>query len=74
MKVAVKCKLLLCAVSEVEGTLSMELGAVSERLCKNRLSLHLGKTQSILFGSKKRLNVVSCKLLVMDVLLVLSLR
>ena len=37
----------------------MELGAVSERLCENRLSLHLGKTQSILFGSKKRLTKCS---------------
>ena len=81
---AVKCKLLLYAddsallvsgkdVSEVERTLRMELGAVSEWLCENRLSLHLGRTQSILFGSKK-LNVVSCTLLVIDVLLVLSLR
>ena len=37
----------------------MELGAVSEWLCENRLSLHLGKTQSILFGSKKRLTICS---------------
>ena len=86
MKAAVKCKLLLYAddsallvsgkdVSEVERTLSMELGAVSEWLCENRLSLHLGKTQSILFGSKKRLSyVVNCTLLVMDVLLDLSVR
>ena len=70
MKAAVKCKLLLYAddsallvsgkdVSEVERTLSMELGAVSEWLCENRLSLHLGKTQSILFGSKKRLTICS---------------
>ena len=55
MKAAVKCKLLLYAddsallvsgkdVSEEERSLSMELGAVSEWLCKNRLSLHLGKT------------------------------
>ena len=70
MKAAVKCKLLLYVddsallvsgkdVSEVERTLSMELGAVSEWLCENRLSLHLGKTQSILFGSKKRLTICS---------------
>ena len=61
MKAAVKCKLLLYAddsvhlvsgkdVTEVERTLSMELWAVSEWLCKNRFALHLGKTQSILFG------------------------
>ena len=70
MNVAVKCKLLLYAddsailvsekdVSKVERTLSMELGAVSEWLCENRLSLHLGKTQSILFGSKNRLTKCS---------------
>ena len=56
MKAAVKCKK---DVSEVERTLSMEFGAVSEWLCENRLSLHLGKTQSILFGSKKRLTICS---------------
>ena len=70
MKAAVKCKLLLYAddsallvsgkdVSEVERTLSMDIGAVSEWLCENRLLLHLGKTQSILFGSKKRLTKCS---------------
>ena len=64
MKAAVKCKLLLYAddsallvsgkdVLEIERILSVELGAVNEWLCENRLSLHLGKTQSILFGSKK---------------------
>ena len=67
MKAAVKCKLLLYAddsallvsgkdVLEIERILSVELGAVSERLFENRLSLHLGKTQSILFGSKKRIS------------------
>ena len=67
MKAAVKCKLLLYAddsallvsgkdVLEIERILSVELGAVSEWLCENRLSLHLGKTQSILFGSKKRIS------------------
>ena len=67
MKAAVKCKLLLYAddsallvsgkdVLEIERILSVELGAVSEWLCENRLSLNLGKTQSILFGSKKRIS------------------
>ena len=67
MKAAVKCKLLLYAddsallvsgkdVLEIERILSVELGAVNEWLCENRLSLHLGKTQSILFGSKKRIS------------------
>ena len=37
----------------------MELGAVSEWLCENRLSLHLGKIQSNLFGSKKRISKCS---------------
>ena len=67
MKAAVKCKLLLYAddsallvsgkdVLEMERILSVELGAVKKWLCENRLSLHLGKTQSILFGSKKRIS------------------
>ena len=34
---------------------SIELESLREWLEENRLSLHLGKTQSILFGSKKRL-------------------
>ena len=70
MKATVKCKLLLYAddsallvsgkdVLEIERILSVELGAVSEWLCENRLSLHLGKTQSILFGSKKRISKCS---------------
>ena len=71
MKAAVKCKLLLYAddsallvsgkdVLEIERILSVELGAVNECLCENRLSLHLGKTQSsILFGSKKRISKCS---------------
>ena len=67
---SVKCKLLLYAddsallvsgkdVLELERILSVELGAVNEWLCENRLSLHLGKTQSILFGSKKRISKCS---------------
>ena len=66
MRAAVSCKLLLYAddsalltsgkdVSEIEGVLSRELESLGEWLEENRLSLHLGKTQSILFGSKKRL-------------------
>ena len=66
MRAAVSCKLLLYAddsalltsgkdVSEIEGVLSRELESLSEWLEENRLSLHLGKTRSILFGSKKRL-------------------
>ena len=70
MKAAVKCKLVLYAddsallvsgkdVLEIEMVLSVELGAVSEWLCENRLSLHLGKTQYYLFGSKKRISKCS---------------
>ena len=66
MRAAVSCKLLLYAddsalltsckdVSEIEGVLSRELESLSEWVEENRLSLHLGKTQSILFGSKKLL-------------------
>ena len=70
MKAAVKCKLLLYAddsallasnsdVSEIEEILKRELESVSEWLAENRLSLHLGKTESILFSSNNRL--AKCK-------------
>ena len=39
--------------------LKRELESVSEWLAESRLSLHLGKTESILFGSNKRL--AKCK-------------
>ena len=66
MPAAVKCKLMLYAddsallvsgkvVSEIETVLSAELAAVQEWLIDNKLSLHLGKTESILFASKGRL-------------------
>ena len=66
MKAAVICNLLLYAdnsallasssdVSEIEDVLSRELESVSEWLVKTRLSLHLAKTESILFGSNQRL-------------------
>ena len=65
-----QCKLLLYAedsallasssdVSEIEEILKRELESVSEWLAENRLSLHIGKTESILFGSNKRL--AKCK-------------
>ena len=70
MKVAVKCKLLLYAndsallasssdVSEIKKILKREVESVSEWLAENRLSSDLGKTESILFGSNKRL--AKCK-------------
>ena len=63
---SVKCKLLLYAddsallvpgrdIKEIEDKLSDELESVSEWLSDNKLSLHLGKTEAILFGSKRRL-------------------
>ena len=70
MKAAFKCNLLLYAddsellasssdVSEIEEILKRELESVSEWLAENRLSLYLGKTESILFGSNKQL--AKCK-------------
>ena len=64
---AVICKLLLYAddsaliasgknVADIESTLSSELEYASNWLSDNKLSLHLGKTQSILFGTKRILS------------------
>lgn len=61
MPAAVKCKLLLYAddyallvfgigVSEIEHTLSNESESVREWLIDDKLSMHFGKTESILFG------------------------
>lgn len=57
MPASVKYKL-LCAdnvllVSGSDVTLCNELQCVREWLIDNKLSLHLGKTESILFGTKK---------------------
>ena len=60
MASAVGCKLLIYAddsaliasgknIADIETTLSSELEYVSNWLIDNKLSLHLGKTQSILF-------------------------
>jgi hypothetical protein len=67
MSMSVNCKLLLYAddsallVSgknpcEIGNLLSKELESVREWLIDNKLSLHLGKTESILFGSKQKIN------------------
>ena len=53
-------------VSTNEILLQKELEVVSEWLVDNKLLLHLGKTESILFGSKRRLKSqskfwISCK-------------
>ena len=66
MPAAVKCKLILyaddsallvagknCAI--IQQRLSSELESVWEWLIDNKLSLHFGKTESIVFGSKRRL-------------------
>ena len=64
MSAAVKCKLLLYAddsvllasgkdIVEFEATLSSELKSVNDWLIDNKLSLHLDKTQSIVFGTRK---------------------
>ena len=66
MSAVVKHKLLLYAddssilvsdksISTVEKMLSDDLKQVSEWLIDNKLSLHLGKTESILFGSRQKL-------------------
>ena len=65
MSAVVKCKLLLYMddlvllasgkdLVEIEATLSSELESVNDWLI-NKLSLHLGKTQSIVFGTRKQL-------------------
>ena len=66
MSSAVNFKLLLYAddsalivpgkdVKEIELKLTKELESISNWLTDNKLSLHLGKTESILFGPKKKL-------------------
>jgi hypothetical protein len=44
------------SISEIEASLSSSMELVSEWLVDNKLSLHLGKTESILFGSKPKLS------------------
>ena len=66
MSISVKCKLLLYADDSalivsgsnpqlIADTLSKELESCKQWLMDNKLSLHLGKTESILFGSKKKI-------------------
>ena len=70
MPISIKCKLMLYAddsallvsgndSNEIAQILSGELESCKNWLVNNKLSLHLGKTESILFGSKKRLNDVN---------------
>ena len=66
MPISVKCKLLLYAddsaliisgfdPKEIAKELSKELESCRQWLIDNKLSLHLGKTEEILFGSKRKL-------------------
>ena len=66
MEAAVSCRLILYAddsallvsgtsVSVIEETLGHELTYLSEMLVDDKLSIHLGKTESILFGSNKKI-------------------
>ena len=70
MPMSVKCKLLLYADDStliisgsdpkvIADTLSFELNSCRQWLMDNKLSLHLGKTESILFGSKRKLKKVT---------------
>ena len=43
-------------ISDVEKALSNDLHSVCQWLVDNKLSLHLGKTESILFGTKHKLH------------------
>ena len=77
MPAVVKHKLLIYAddatllvhgrnLKDTESSLSSELEIVNKWLISTKLSLHLGKTESILFGSKHRLKSqsnlnISCK-------------
>ena len=67
MESAVSCRLILYAddsallisgrdVTSIQNELGMELTSLREWLVDNKLSLHLGKTESIIFASKHNLN------------------
>jgi len=47
------------SVTEIEKTLTEEMHKLNNWLQSNKLSLHLGKTESILFGSKRKLKKAS---------------
>ena len=70
MPISIKCKLMLYAddsallvsgndPNEIAQILSEELESCRKWLIDNKLSLHLGKTESILFGSKNGLKNVN---------------
>jgi hypothetical protein len=43
-------------VAQIQATLSKQLASIREWLIDNKLSLHLGKTESILFSTKLKGN------------------
>ena len=64
---SVSCKLILYAddyillvpgnnVTYISNSLQLQLGLIRDWLSINKLSLHIGKTESILFGTKRKLN------------------
>ena len=70
MPISIRCKLLLYADDSallvpgldpetIAETLSQELKSCQMWLVDNKLSLHLGKTESILFGTKRKLALVN---------------
>ena len=70
MEAAVSCQLILYAddsallvsgkdVNKIEEQLGNKLSSLNGWLVDNRLSIHLGKTESILFDTKKRLGISS---------------
>ena len=77
MEIAVHCKLILYAddsallipgrnLKDIEKQLSIELSCVNEWLVDNKLSLHLGKTESILFGQKRKIKNKSLRVVCND--------
>ena len=70
MVISVSCKLALYADDSalifshrdstvIADTLTRELGSCSQWLLDNKLSLHVGKTECLIFGSTKRLSKVN---------------
>ena len=67
MQNSVSCQLMLYAddsillvpgnnVTYISNSLQLQLGLIRDWLSINKLSLHIGKTESILVGSKRKLN------------------
>ena len=46
-------------VTQIEKALEKEMNGISDWLQANRISIHLGKTESILFGSVRKLKKAS---------------